>query len=126
MHEGQKPYKCHICNKSFVQSSNYRVHLNTHKEKKDRMQTCDLCGKVCYYYFLAVLFVAGMHGERWFGKQISSEGPNFLGAIRQAIQYEQADNLSWKDRELILCRSVYCGKVCIGKWRGSVQKTNLF
>lgn len=45
MHEGNKPYKCHVCSKAFVQSSNYHTHIETHKKKEDRVQKCDLCGK---------------------------------------------------------------------------------
>ena len=45
MHLGSKPYKCHVCSKSFVQSSNYRRHILTHKNKEERIQKCDLCGK---------------------------------------------------------------------------------
>ena len=45
MHLGSKPYKCHVCSKSFVQSSNYRRHILTHKNKEERLQKCDLCGK---------------------------------------------------------------------------------
>ena len=45
MHLGSKPYKCHVCSKSFVQSSNYRRHILTHKNKEERVQKCDLCGK---------------------------------------------------------------------------------
>jgi len=45
MHQGNKPYKCHVCSKAFVQSSNYRRHVLTHKKKEDRVQKCDLCGK---------------------------------------------------------------------------------
>ena len=45
MHLGSKPYKCHVCSKAFVQSSNYHRHILTHKNKEERMQKCDLCGK---------------------------------------------------------------------------------
>ncbi|KAK3727139.1 hypothetical protein QZH41_004438 [Actinostola sp. cb2023] len=45
VHGGVRPYKCHLCTKEFVQSSNYRLHLVTHKDKVDRVQKCDLCGK---------------------------------------------------------------------------------
>lgn len=45
MHEGYKRYKCHVCSKSFVQCSNYQRHILTHKNKEDRIQKCDLCGK---------------------------------------------------------------------------------
>lgn len=45
VHVGSRPYKCHVCTRSFVQNSNYRMHLLTHKAKVDRVQKCDLCGK---------------------------------------------------------------------------------
>lgn len=45
MHQGNKPYRCHVCSKSFVQSSNYQRHITTHKKKEERVQKCDLCGK---------------------------------------------------------------------------------
>lgn len=45
MHEGLKRYKCHVCSKSFLQSSNYQRHTLTHKNKEERIQKCDLCGK---------------------------------------------------------------------------------
>ncbi|KAL9988849.1 hypothetical protein ACROYT_G003339 [Oculina patagonica] len=45
MHEGFKRYKCHVCSKCFLQSSNYQRHILTHKNKEERIQKCDLCGK---------------------------------------------------------------------------------
>ncbi|CAI2366042.1 unnamed protein product [Moneuplotes crassus] len=48
MHEGIKPYKCHICYKLFTQKGNLQKHLKQHvitdveQRKKFR---CDYCGK---------------------------------------------------------------------------------
>lgn len=40
VHENIKPYKCHLCTKSFVQSYALKLHINVHNKIK---YTCDLC-----------------------------------------------------------------------------------
>lgn len=41
IHSGQKPYACHICDKSFRQSGTLRKHIGTHKKKKDDKEEAD-------------------------------------------------------------------------------------
>ena len=45
MHAGGKLYKCHVCGRAFVQSSNYQSYILTHKTKEERQQKCDLCAR---------------------------------------------------------------------------------
>ena len=47
VHEGKKPYKCHICNAAFAIKSTMRKHLMyMHSEKKpDLPIKCDICDK---------------------------------------------------------------------------------
>lgn len=40
VHENIKPYKCHLCPKSFVQSYALKLHINVHNKVR---YTCDLC-----------------------------------------------------------------------------------
>jgi DNA-directed RNA polymerase subunit RPC12/RpoP len=40
---GEKPFKCHICNKAFADKSNLRAHVQTHSSSKPYV--CERCGK---------------------------------------------------------------------------------
>jgi len=43
IHSGQKPYKCHVCEKAFSQSSNLHTHMRVHTG--DKPYKCSLCHK---------------------------------------------------------------------------------
>ncbi|XP_019885783.2 zinc finger protein 665 isoform X2 [Ooceraea biroi] len=46
MHEQQK-FTCNVCNKTFLQQSNLKMHMASHgKIKPDKEYPCDVCGKV--------------------------------------------------------------------------------
>jgi KRAB domain-containing zinc finger protein len=42
MHEGQKPYSCHLCGRQFAFAENMRKHLRTHSG--ERPYVCPVCG----------------------------------------------------------------------------------
>ena len=43
VHSGDKPFKCKVCDKEFIQSSNLKRHLLIHTG--DKLFTCELCSK---------------------------------------------------------------------------------
>ena len=42
-HNGQKPFKCNMCEKRFASSGNCKAHMNTHIQMK--IFSCFACGK---------------------------------------------------------------------------------
>ncbi|KAK2581207.1 hypothetical protein KPH14_008006 [Odynerus spinipes] len=47
VHEGEKPFACNICNKSFAYQTNLKGHMLIHDgNKSDKGYPCDICGKV--------------------------------------------------------------------------------
>ena len=42
VHEGKKPFKCHVCESSFAESTKLRIHIKTRHEKK-KPYKCDIC-----------------------------------------------------------------------------------
>uniref|UniRef100_A0A673LR96 Zinc finger protein 384-like n=1 Tax=Sinocyclocheilus rhinocerous TaxID=307959 RepID=A0A673LR96_9TELE len=42
-HNKDKPYKCHHCNRGYVDAGSLEVHLSTHTVKHDKLYSCGLC-----------------------------------------------------------------------------------
>ena len=42
-HSGSKPFKCHLCSKSYTTATDLRSHINNHTGK--RPYSCTVCGK---------------------------------------------------------------------------------
>lgn len=45
---GEKPYKCHVCDRSFSESSSRRKHMLSHQPPSEKKESypCEVCGKV--------------------------------------------------------------------------------
>ncbi|XP_015516983.1 zinc finger and SCAN domain-containing protein 2 isoform X1 [Neodiprion lecontei] len=47
VHQGEKPYTCNICNKTFAYHTSLKGHMLAHEaNKSDKGFPCDICGKV--------------------------------------------------------------------------------
>lgn len=44
-HNKDKPYKCHHCNRGYVDAASLEVHLSTHTVKHDKLYSCGLCNR---------------------------------------------------------------------------------
>ena len=43
LHNGDKPYKCHVCDKAFIKSGDLNIHMRIHTGVKP--YKCDVCDK---------------------------------------------------------------------------------
>lgn len=44
-HNKDKPYKCHHCNRGYVDAASLEVHLSTHTVKHAKLYSCGLCNR---------------------------------------------------------------------------------